>query len=473
MKNISLNFFGEEVTINMPTDLASLRQQISDKFMFSPSDTAELVVSYVKDLGKKIIQTEQDFVKFMSDKIGKIDLDISQDSKLYKENFNSLQKETEDNKKELEDCLKKKEEIKKNKEETLKEEIKKIKEMEKQIKQLQKEKKNLDKKYQKDKKKFIKEEKQNNKKIASLQKKLGINNENKDKLKSIKVDKVQNMMDKCLKAKSGNYKKIEKLPKAITDRINKISKQMIQCKLKKMHSFEKELEKNKIVLKPEEKEFFMNYPRLCQDIAKRVNSYCNVVQCETKKLFEDIKRVKKDQKQILCPLKMKLEQKEKDNKKEETNKLEDNKREKKEVHWYVTCDGCNMYPLVGKRYKCEVCPNFDFCEKCYEKEQQNHMHKHNFSEKKTFFENMMNEFKDLKNKEGKVIHSMYICDGCGMDPIVGNRYKCTICGDFDYCEACEEKFRNVHKHPFLKIYKPSMAPVDIRCAIPDSQETKK
>jgi hypothetical protein len=37
----------------MPTSLASLRQAISDKFMFSPSDAAEVVISYVKDLGKK------------------------------------------------------------------------------------------------------------------------------------------------------------------------------------------------------------------------------------------------------------------------------------------------------------------------------------------------------------------------------------------------------------------------------------
>ena len=99
----------------MPTDLASLRQQISDKFMFSPSDAAEIVVSYVKDLGKKIIQTEQDFVNFISDKINKVDLDISQDSNLYLRNLNTLKKESEDSKKELEDALKKKEEIKKRK----------------------------------------------------------------------------------------------------------------------------------------------------------------------------------------------------------------------------------------------------------------------------------------------------------------------------------------------------------------------
>ena len=65
MKKVSLNFFGEEVSINMPTDLSSLRQQIAEKFMFNPSDAAEIVVSYAKDLGKKIIETEQDFVNFI------------------------------------------------------------------------------------------------------------------------------------------------------------------------------------------------------------------------------------------------------------------------------------------------------------------------------------------------------------------------------------------------------------------------
>lgn len=54
MKSISLNFFGEQVTINVPTDLSSLRKEIADKFMFSPSDAAEIVLSYMKDLGKKL-----------------------------------------------------------------------------------------------------------------------------------------------------------------------------------------------------------------------------------------------------------------------------------------------------------------------------------------------------------------------------------------------------------------------------------
>lgn len=44
------------------------------------------------------------------------------------------------------------------------------------------------------------------------------------------------------------------------------------------------------------------------------------------------------------------------------------------VHDHVTCDGCGQYPLVGVRYKCTVCPNFDYCEHCMTRND----HGHNF-----------------------------------------------------------------------------------------------
>ena len=70
--------------------------------------------------------------------------------------------------------------------------------------------------------------------------------EGKEKLKSKKTDRIDDMMNKCLKTKCGNYKKIEKIPQVIVNKINKITQQLIQQKLKKMHSFDKNLEKNKI-----------------------------------------------------------------------------------------------------------------------------------------------------------------------------------------------------------------------------------
>ena len=47
-----------------------------------------------------------------------------------------------------------------------------------------------------------------------------------------------------------------------------------------------------------------------------------------------------------------------------------------------------------------------------------------------------------------------MCDGCGMLPIKGYRFKCTICEDYNLCENCEEK--PGHNHPLLKIYYSSL-----------------
>jgi len=48
----------------------------------------------------------------------------------------------------------------------------------------------------------------------------------------------------------------------------------------------------------------------------------------------------------------------------------------------------------------------------------------------------------------KPVHSRFTCDGCGVHPIVGVRYNCTVCRNFDFCESCEAKVE--HAHPFIK-----------------------
>jgi E3 ubiquitin-protein ligase HERC2 len=35
-----------------------------------------------------------------------------------------------------------------------------------------------------------------------------------------------------------------------------------------------------------------------------------------------------------------------------------------QVHPGVTCDGCQTCPIQGIRYKCSVCLDFGFCDKC-------------------------------------------------------------------------------------------------------------
>jgi len=53
------------------------------------------------------------------------------------------------------------------------------------------------------------------------------------------------------------------------------------------------------------------------------------------------------------------------------------------------------------------------------------------------------------------VHEGVTCDGCN-GPVVGMRYKCSVCYDFDLCEACEAKGAAVHdvSHPLIKIATP-------------------
>eukprot|EP01006_Ploeotia_vitrea_P054482 TRINITY_DN67890_c0_g1_i1.p2 TRINITY_DN67890_c0_g1~~TRINITY_DN67890_c0_g1_i1.p2 ORF type:complete len:116 (-),score=2.85 TRINITY_DN67890_c0_g1_i1:431-778(-) len=78
-------------------------------------------------------------------------------------------------------------------------------------------------------------------------------------------------------------------------------------------------------------------------------------------------------------------------------------------------------------------------------------------------------FEERKEEDKIVVtHPHVICDGCNTNPIVGNRYKCSVCPDFDYCEKCEAE--KEHSHPFLKIKKPELAPKAIFVSLEDNIE---
>jgi len=35
------------------------------------------------------------------------------------------------------------------------------------------------------------------------------------------------------------------------------------------------------------------------------------------------------------------------------------------VHTGITCDGCTVFPIVGERWKCSICHDFDLCASCH------------------------------------------------------------------------------------------------------------
>ena len=446
MNDITLKFFDEEISIKTPKDLSSLKKQISEIFILSPSDTDEILISYIKDSKKTIIKTEQDFSNFISNKIAIINLDISQDSKLFLQNLKTLQKESEDKKKELEELLNKKEEIKKLKESTLKYRNMEITNLKKQIQEIKQKKKQLKKLLIDEEAQFNKDEEEINIKIIEFQEKLGLKNSQK-KFKN--ENTIKNILDDCFKFQNKVYKKIEKIYTNTYLKINEI----INPVNEKISDFENQLKIGKIELKPEENENFLYHIKFFKDFIKNIDIFNKYIQRETQKLNADIQKIEKNQKEIFYPSKNKKElmKKEIKNKNEKGVKKEEKKIDKNEI---IICNGCQMFPIIGNKYKCETCPNFYFCENCFEKGKN--MHKHNFKciEQLNYLDiNFIK--KNIKVEEEKPkVHYRYICDGCDMDPIIGNRYTCTVCDNFDYCESCKEKFGKKHNHPFNKIDKP-------------------
>lgn len=74
----------------------------------------------------------------------------------------------------------------------------------------------------------------------------------------------------------------------------------------------------------------------------------------------------------------------------------------------------------------------------------------------------------MEQRQEKAVHNSIICDGCGKDPVVGARFKCAVCHDFDLCEDCEAN--TIHDHPFLKIRHPGQNPMKIICVVDDQNE---
>ena len=174
MSKITLNFFGEIITVEKPKSLSSLRNDISRLFFMSPQDAAEIVLTYNDNGDKALIVNDEDLKAFLNSKETMIDLDISQNSKIYKDNLNQLKEESLKDKKCLEELLKKKKEFKKLKETKFAEERKKMVEIQKQIQELMKRKNEIRSKIFKGIREIEKQKRENDNKIMKLQKKLGI-----------------------------------------------------------------------------------------------------------------------------------------------------------------------------------------------------------------------------------------------------------------------------------------------------------
>jgi len=200
---LTLNLFGEIITIDTPSTLDELKQMISEKFVFKKSDVDEFILSYRKESKKIYIESEEDYKLFLESKIEQIQIDISNDSYIYQENVFKIKKEKENDEKKLNDLIKQNEECKKILSTKFNSQKQEIIEITKQIQELFNKRKKIIKNIKFEKGKILKIKKNNDKAIDELEKKLG--------LKSSRQNKIEKDMS-SYKRRNNNtlYKKIIK-----------------------------------------------------------------------------------------------------------------------------------------------------------------------------------------------------------------------------------------------------------------------
>lgn len=106
------------------------------------------------------------------------------------------------------------------------------------------------------------------------------------------------------------------------------------------------------------------------------------------------------------------------------------------IHEGIFCSHCNL-PVIGKRYKCIFCFNYDLCEYC----EKNGVHQ----------EHSLIRFakKNPLTAEEQLMYNASFCNYCN-DPIVGIGYKCPQCYDFDLCNSCKRK--GIHPEHHLEAF---------------------
>jgi len=70
-------------------------------------------------------------------------------------------------------------------------------------------------------------------------------------------------------------------------------------------------------------------------------------------------------------------------------------------------------------------------------------------------------------RSNTAVHPSITCDGCGMYPLIGDRFKCSIRRDFDLCSNCESQ--SIQPHPMLKIYTSEQSPATFIVTLHDNQ----
>eukprot|EP00850_Spirogloea_muscicola_P018572 SM000172S03045 [mRNA] locus=s172:77184:79954:+ [translate_table: standard] len=117
------------------------------------------------------------------------------------------------------------------------------------------------------------------------------------------------------------------------------------------------------------------------------------------------------------------------------------------------CSRCRQQLSGRPWFRCTVCPEWSLCEGCEAPGPAGHGHPPNHVLARMRSEHYPYGRNPIAHSRASLVHAGVRCDGCSATPIVGIRYRCTTCHDFDLCEACEASMgHGGFRHNLLKIF---------------------
>ena len=437
MSKLTINFLGEEIKLDFPDTKSTLYQKIMDNFFLSEKDVTELLITYSQDYKNFLIEDEKDFKDFVKAKVNKIDIDINQSSELYKNSLFKVQKENENIKKKYDEIIQQVNEINKQEKEKKEKMTNEIEEINKKITALETQKKEIIKKIDKEiednKKKIDKIKKNAQKEIKPLEKQkkklykaagnIGIKLGMKSKIKqSKKNDNIIKEEKKDENKKDENKKDEIKIKNEkeipVINQIKEIKKDEIK---EIEEENDNEYECDGCSISPIKGKVF--HCETCGNF-----DFCD--KCYSEKKVEHYNFLHK----FICLIK-------KSEKNEEKNIFET-------IHHNIRCNICKKNNIKGIRYKCAICPDFNFCENCEMNKGKQHGHPLIRLPCEDMLKNinMKNINENAKNILGKVA-----CNKC-KKKIEENIYKCGKCSNYYLCEKCIGENQFYHFDPFIKYY---------------------
>ncbi|CAF1425264.1 unnamed protein product [Rotaria sordida] len=142
-----------------------------------------------------------------------------------------------------------------------------------------------------------------------------------------------------------------------------------------------------------------------------------------------------------------------DVKRKSNNKTIDDQKSNTTIHSNIICEGCNMSPIKGDRYRCLFCADIDFYQSCKSTSGTNYGSNYQYNHLLSCIKDS-SEYSEsfyLQNRTD-IDHANIQCNSCSIKPIIGIRYHC-ICG-INLCEKCEFTGLHDQSHHRTKITNP-------------------